>query len=928
MLAPYWSFAPPSLGRLVPIMLFVVAHAVARSDARAETDEPSSTEAEDSNTQDPGPSGAPRPPELIEFVEAPYPESALEARREGEVLLTLTINAEGQVTGAEVAEPAGYGFDEAAQAAALQFRFAPAELGGKSVASRIRYRYVFELPPLPASGSVSGRILMPGKADVPAVGVTVRLSSASGETANVRTDAEGRFTLQGMEPGAYLLEVDAPGIGQASIPLAVAAEQTADPVIRLLPAGADAELQVTVQGESAAERLRRSAKAVQVIETEAAQRETADLGEVLARTQGIGVRRGGGLGSEATFSLNGLSEDQVRFFLDGVPLELSGYTFGIANIPVALVERIEVYRGVVPVQFGADALGGAINLVTSDNLDGTAASVSYLAGDFNTHRLALSGRTLHDPSGFFVRGSGFLDATDNSYDIDVEVPNDVGTPIPTNVYRFHDDYRAGGGNLEFGFVDRPWADRLIFRGFVTDVMSEIQNNIIMTLPYGEVESSELTAGGTIRYEHDLSDSVGVEVVGGYAYSAIEFIDVSTCTYDWFGRCVRVDEQSPGEIPPVPTDQILWRHGLFGRLNLSWRIHEQHALRLSVSPTFTTQTGDERLDNQTDRRDPLEADRDLLNLVSGLEYEMNLFDERLQNIFFLKSYIQYLDSEDPLSADRIREIDRTTARFGIGNAFRYAWTDWLYGKLSYEFATRLPTPEETFGDGVLVAPNLELEPEISHNVNVGLTFALRDRPSGSWRSEINGFLRETDQLITLLGNDRFFNFQNVFGARSVGVEAQAGWTSPGDYLVLDANMTYFDFRNTSGEGNFGRFEGDRIPNQPYFFVNASGRVQLSDVFGGDDQVALFWNTRFVEEFFRTWESAGAPAFKPTVDSQLIHAAGLTYRVRSDVLDLSFTGEWQNLTDEAAFDFFGVQRPGRAFFFRMTASFDAPTPGGGY
>jgi len=868
-----------------------------------------------------------RAPRLIGFVEAEYPPQALAAGREGDVILALTVGADGRVSAAEVIESGGHGFDEAARAASLGFRFEPARRNGVPARSRIRYRYVFELPEANSCGSIRGRVLMSGSTDTPAVGVPVKLSGSGGPVADTRTDNDGQFAFDRIPPGRYLVDVRAPGIPEASLHVAVAADQAATPVIRLLPSETEEALEVTVRGQSEAEQLRRSAQAVRVIEVDEEKRQTADLGEVLARTQGVGVRRTGGLGSNAAFQLNGLSGDQVRFFLDGVPLELAGYTFGIANVPVALVERVEVYRGVVPVRFGADALGGAVNLVTSDDLAGTAGSASYLTGAFDTHRLALSARTLHEPSGFFVRAAAFLDVTDNDYDIEVEVPNDVGNPIPANVSRFHDAYRSGGANLELGLVDRPWADRLIVRGFVTDVSNEIQNNAIMTRPYGEVGTNQLSAGGTIHYKNHISDAVVVELLGGYSYSATEFRDVSLCEYDWFGTCRIPEIPTPGEIPPAPTDQVLWQHGLFGRFNLTWQVAARHALRLSVSPTFTTQTGDQRLDNETGRRDPLAADRDLFNLVSGLEYEANLFSDRLQNIFFVKNYIQYLNSEEPLSADRLREIDRATANFGIGNALRYAWTDWLYGKLSYELATRLPTPEETFGDGVLVVPNLELDPEISHNVNVGVTLTLEDQPSGSWRSDINGFLRETDQLITLLGNDRFFSFQNVFSARSVGVEAQAGWTSPGDYVVLDANVTYLDLRNTSSDGTFALFEGDRIPNQPYFFVNGSARLQLSNVAADGDQIASFWNTRFVDQFARTWESAGSRAFKPIVERQLIHAVGLTYLVGREQVFLSFTGECQNLTDEPAFDFFGVQRPGRAFFFRMTASFDAPSFGEG-
>ena len=72
------------------------------------------------------------------------------------------------------------------------------------------------------------------------------------------------------------------------------------------------------------------------------------------------------------------------------------------------------------------------------------------------------------------------------------------------------------------------------------------------------------------------------------------------------------------------------------------------------------------------RDSLEADRDLLNLVSKLKHGVILFNERLKSIFFLKSSIQHLHSEEPLPGGRFREINRTTTRFGIGNAFRYPW----------------------------------------------------------------------------------------------------------------------------------------------------------------------------------------------------------------------------------------------------------------
>jgi vitamin B12 transporter len=818
--------------------------------------EPAPAEARRAPEPREAPSTQVEPPELVAFVEAEYPPQALAEQREARVVLRLTIDAAGSVTDAQVTEPVGHGFDDAARQAAIRFRFSPAKRRGAPVPARILYAYDFRLPAPPPS------------------------------------EAEGSAT--------------------------VAAKETSTPSPRPLPAPSEAPTEVRVRGWSEAERLRASAQAVHVIETEQAQRQTADLGEVLARSQGVGIRRGGGLGSGTRFSLNGLTDDQIRFFLDGIPLEFSGYPFGIANVPVNLVERVEVYRGVVPIRFGADALGGAVNLVSDDDVRGTHGSASYQAGSFGTHRLALGVRTYDQPSGLLTRASAFIDRADNDYPVDVEVPDERGRLSPARAYRFHDGYSATGASVETGFANKPWAKRLLLRAFVTDYNKQLQNNVVMTVPYGEVEYGELATGATLRYENTFARRLSVGAIGGYAHSITQFLDVGECVYDWFGRCVR-ERRVPGEIDSRPRDQRLWEHSAFGRINAGWLISPEHSVRLSSSPTYTTRTGDERRQSDPSSRDPLTAQRELMTLVTGFEYEVDLFDDRLENIAFVKDYLQLSRSEEPLPGGNFRERDRDTHRFGVGNALRYRFLEWLYGKASYERATRLPRPDEVFGDGVLVIANLELQPEVSHNLNLGFTVDARETRPGAWRADVNGFLRAADQLIVLLGNDRVFSYQNVFGARSLGVEGALGWTSPGEYVALDGNLTYVDFRNTSSEGTFGDFEGDRIPNRPYLFSNASARLQLRNVSAANDEVALTWNTRYVHAFFRGWESVGLREFKQVVPSQLLHSLALTYLVKGDPLALSFTGEAQNLTDQPAFDFFGVQRPGRAFYFKTTAEF---------
>ncbi|HEX6276593.1 MAG TPA: TonB-dependent siderophore myxochelin receptor MxcH [Polyangiaceae bacterium] len=808
-----------------------------------------------------------RPPELLELVPADYPATALAERREAVVTLRLTISRDGSVSEATVVEPTGHGFDEAATAAALRFRFAPARRGDAAVVSKILYRYAFELPPPEPSATNAAAVVRPEEKS-------------------------------------------------AEVPVGPAAPAP----VRAIPAGAPeasaGPSEVTVRGFSESDRLRRSAEAVTVIETERAKRQSTDMGELLARTQGVAVRRAGGLGSTTRFSLNGLTDEQVRFFLDGVPLELSGYPFGVANVPVNLVERIEIYSGVVPIRFGADALGGAVNLVSNPPVEGPHAAVSYETGSFDTHRVTFGAQHLDEPTGVFARMNGFFDSTRNDYPIGVEVPDERGRLSPATVYRFHDAYRASGANLDVGFVNRRWANRLLLRAFVTDFEKEFQHNQVMTVPYGEATYGEWSAGVSARYDAPLGHGARIETVLGYARTDGHFLDVTKCVYDWFGRCVR-ERRQPGETDARPHDQLFRDESGYARIHLGWRFTPEHAVRATSAPTYLTRTGDERRQTDPTARDALAAERELTTVVNGVEYELDLFDERLENIAFVKQYVQLLVSEEPRPGGLFRRRDRNTHRLGFGDALRYRFTPWLSAKASYESATRLPRPDEVFGDNAFIVANLELEPETSDNLNVGFAVDAKGTSSGDWRAGVNAFLRDAENLIVLLGSDRVQSYQNVFGARSLGTEAAVGFSALDELFVWDLNFTYLDFRNVSSDGTFGDFAGDRIPNRPWLFGNYSARFNLRGVATARDELSFGWNTRYVHDYFRGWESIGLREFKQTTPRQFVHDASVGYLVRGNGRLLSTSLEVQNLGDETVFDFYGVQRPGRAFYAKVTA-----------
>lgn len=105
-----------------------------------------------------------------------------------------------------------------------------------------------------------------------------------------------------------------------------------------------------------------------VIETQEAAKRNIQTNELLGQSAGVRIRQNGGLGSSVNYNLNGMSGNAIRIFIDGIPISTYGSSFNLNSIPPALIDRIEVYKGVVPAHLADDALGGAINVILKKGL--------------------------------------------------------------------------------------------------------------------------------------------------------------------------------------------------------------------------------------------------------------------------------------------------------------------------------------------------------------------------------------------------------------------------------------------------------------------------------------------------------------------------------------------------------------------------------
>lgn len=685
-------------------------------------------------------------------------------------------------------------------------------------------------------------------------------------------------------------------------------DESAPPVI--------APVDVTVHARgNEGRRLQRSAEAVHVIDLRKARQQTADLGEVLARTQGISVRREGGLGSSARFSLNGLYDEQIRFFVDGVPLTLSGLPLGVQNVPVTLIDRVDVYRGVVPLRLGADALGGAVNLITPQTHE-NMLTASYQVGSFGTHRTSLSGRYFHEPTGLTLATNAFLDKAKNDYWVDVDWPDESGTRQPLHVKRFHDAYLGYGGSLEVGVVDRPWAKRLVLQGFASTFDKDIQNNLTMTIPYGEVWSSERVFGATARYEVALSKSFEVDALASYAHRAIEYSDEAKWVYDWRGQRVN-SRPFGGEINGAPQRNLTFQESAFGRLTLQWTVALGHILRASSSPNFATRDGENERYVPGPVPDAMKARQTLMTLASGIEYELVAWSERLNNMVFVKDYV-YRATGQELNRAEFIDYETKMHTLGWGDSVRLTLFRSIYLKSSYEYATRLPTVDEALGNGALVLANYDLKPERGHNLNLGPRAEFKRTGAGDFVLDVNAFYRDVHNLILSVSQGKVSWSENVARARGLGIENGASWVSPGRYVELGATLTWQNLRNVSDGGAFRAAGGDRIPNRPWLFSSWRGNLRFANLPGPEDTFEPFYYGRYVHSFYRGWESLGIREFKQVIPWQLTHAAGISWTLKRDFGELTTTFEVDNLSDAKVFDNFGVQRPGRAFYGKVSGA----------
>lgn len=743
-------------------------------------------------------------------------------------------------------------------------------------------------------------------------GATVSLDRGGKSTLS---DTRGKYVFDKLSTGAYTVTVTY--VGFKTQTKQVIADRTGRYQEDFVLEDAAIEMEsATVIGLSETKETNRLAYNVIAIDAKQLHNTTVDLTNVLDRVSGVRVRETGGVGSNFSFSLNGFSGRQVKFFIDGIPMDNFGSSFQLNNIPVNLAERVEVYKGVVPIWLGADALGGAVNIITNPNRH-NYLDVSYSFGSFNTHRSSVN-TGFTTAKGLTFQLNAFQNYSDNNYWVNVDVADlETGRYEPLRVRRFHDRYRNETVIANVGVVNKKFADRLLLGITLGKNRAEIQTGNRMYDVYGGRERKGDIVMPSLRYTKKDLFVKGLDVVlnGNFNLGAEQAIDTLFRQYNWLGEFI--EKGSPGQVGGEST-RTLYRfrnnNGLVN-FNVNYQINEKHSV--SFNNTFNTfnRKGEDVLnpDDETNRL-PKKTDKNVLGL--GYRYQIS---ERLNTTLFFKEYIQKGKSSAFFNDDYYVQ-ENTFIQEGYGIAATYFLRPRLQLKGSFEKSYRLPENDEMFGDVVNLASNLNLRPESSYNFNLGVNYTATLHKVHNFYADANFIYRSASDFIR---PSVFVQYgravQQMVNLRDVvnnGVDGEIRYSYK-KMFTAGVNLTYQNIRNnTKFEGNSTTVSPvykDRIPNMPYLFGNANASVSFENVGNAGNRLTVGYNMLYVHEYFLRWPSQGAASSKLTIPEQIAHDVNVVYSLANGRYNLAF--ECRNLADAVLYDNFSLQKPSRSFSLKL-------------
>lgn len=672
---------------------------------------------------------------------------------------------------------------------------------------------------------------------------------------------------------------------------------------------------VTIIGKSKTQRLREGALSVNAIDINSFIGSIHSLNDVVDRTAGVKIREEGGVGSDFDLSISGMSGNSVRYFIDGVPMDAKGTGLTLSNLPLSLIDHVEIYKGVVPTWLNSDVLGGAVNIVTNRKRK-NFLDMSYGLGSYHTHKADLNAQYVLK-NGVTLRPTLGVNYSKNDYMMkDVEVWDESSRKyVSQNRRRFHDAYLSFFGQLEVGVREKSWADEFFVSLSYNSVNKELQTGQVQTRVIGKADRSgnAWSIGARYMKREFLIKQLSANISFSHTWDHSITTDTAHRQYDWNGDYIR---SSRNEINGRAFSRRHFKRPLtIVRTDLKYAFNDCHLLNLSYA---LNRTGNNRWDDVEE--DFMPANDVLAKHIIGLSYNQVLMNGRMSNTFFLKDYINYLSVEqtDLSFVTFSDEVASKTTKNSMGGGFgtKLEIVPQLSVKASYEHTVRLPLAREMLGNGSSIYANLALKPEMSDNVNLGFFGTFRFGQHTLYY-EANGFLRYVDNYIQpqITEKEGTMQYGNEPAVHIKGLEGEVRYDWNHRLQVM-GNISWQDARNRNrymDDGKESVTYNNRMPNRPWLFASADAHYTFHDLMLKGDRLTLGADYQWVHWFYLSWEAYGAEDTKARIPEKNIFGANITYSWQKERYSVSF--DCQNLFDETVYDNYKLQKPGRSLFLKF-------------
>lgn len=756
------------------------------------------------------------------------------------------------------------------------------------------------------SKTFTARILSAG---TPVPVATIRI-----EKQVLHSDDNGLFTFSAIPGSTANIEISAIGLKTLKQKISIGNDNNTPLVFNLTNDDRQIE-EIQVLGRTKVQDVNKQAYNVTALDATKLHNTTLDLGHALDRVSGVRVRESGGVGSDMNLTLNGYSGKQIKVFIDGIPMEGFGSSFQLNNIPINIAERVEVYRGVVPVWLGSDAMGGAINIVTGASKR-NFVDLSYSYGSFNTHRTTLNaGYTTK--SGFTMLLNAYQNYSDNNYRITVPEYGQRNEDVRVN--RFHDTYHNEAIILQTGVVDKKYADRLLVGIQLGKTYKEMQTGARIQAVFGSWYRKGDIVMPTFKYSKrdlfvkGLNASINANINLGHEQN----IDTVNVRYDWYGN--------PKYLSGVGSEnnRTLYKFSNntgIGTATFSYDINKRNAIVLNnVYTTFNRRGSDELFPENEAYERPRKSSKN----VTGVDYRYN-HDGKWSVTAFFKNYYQklrYASSYNPTGnwGDVAYDNQKTNYnKVGYGAAGTYFLSSNLQFKGSYENAKRMPEADEIFGDQINRSSNLALKPETSYNYNLGASYTFSIQRDHQFAIDAGWLYRDSKDFIRekLDVNQVRTVMENRASVTNMGVDGEIRYSFK-RLFTAGANLSYHNFRNNTKyeteNSNVSPTYRDRLPNIPYLYGNADATVFLPNVGGKKNNLSIGYNLLYVDKIYLYWPSQGTTSSKLNTPTQLIHDVNVVYTMADGKYNIGV--ECKNLTNAEAYDNFSLPKPSRGFYLKL-------------